>query len=59
MCMQLNTSLQTSFVSFLDDPVTADVILKAGNTELHAHRIILAAQSALFKAMFQVKCSIL
>lgn len=58
-CMHLNTSLQTSFVAFLDDPVTADVILKAGKTKLHAHRIVLAAQSPLFKAMFQVKCSML
>ena len=58
-CMQLNTSLQTCFISFLDDPVTSDVLLKAEKTKLHVHKILLAAQSTLFKAMFQVKCSML
>lgn len=52
---QSNTSLRTSFNCYFDDPVTGDVVLKAGDTSLHAHKIVLAAQSTLFKAMFQVQ----
>lgn len=54
-CTQLNTSLLTSFDSFFNDSVTVNIVLKAGDTSLHAHKIVLAAQSTLFKAMFQVQ----
>jgi len=31
----------------------SDIIIKAGGTEIHAHKVVLAAHSASFKAMFQ------
>lgn len=34
----------------------SDVILKAGGTEVHAHKVALTAHSASFKAMFQASC---
>ena len=58
-CTQLNTSLLTSLTCCFDDPLTSDVVLKADDTSLHAHKIVLAAQSTLFKAMFQVTPSML
>lgn len=44
-CMQLNTSLLTSFRACFDDPMTSDVIMNAGDTSLHAHKLVLASQS--------------
>ena len=33
-----------------------DIVIKAGDTEVHAHKVVLAAQSAFFRAMLQA-CS--
>ena len=37
-----------------DNANLSDVVLKAGETKICAHKVILAAQSPAFKAMFQV-----
>jgi len=37
-----------------DDETFSDVVLKAGQTRVRAHKHILAAQSPSFMAMFQV-----
>ena len=42
------------FQLHLDDASTSDVIVKAGEVKIHAHKIILIAHLALFRAMFQV-----
>lgn len=42
------------FAPYFDDPSSSDIVVKAGETRLHAHKIVLTAHSALFKAMFQV-----
>lgn len=47
-------ALLRCFASSFDDETTSDIVLKAGETRVHAHKAILSAQSALFKAMFQV-----
>ena len=47
-------SVTECFAPFYDDPETSDILVKAGDKEIHAHKIILSAQSALFRAMFQV-----
>lgn len=46
-------SVTKCFAPFYDDPETSDILVKAGDKEIHAHKIILSAQSALFGAMFQ------
>ncbi len=51
----LNCSLNHSFADLYNNALLSDVILKAGEFHVHAHRIILAAQSSSFKAMFQVQ----
>ena len=51
----LNRSLNCSFNEHYNDTSLSDVILKAGDCQVHAHKIILAAQSPSFKAMFQVQ----
>ena len=51
----LNRSLNHSFIDYYNDASLSDVILKAGDCQVHAHKIILAAQSSSFKAMFQVQ----
>ena len=51
----LNCSLNCSFNEHYNDTSLSDVILKAGACQVHAHKIILAAQSPSFKAMFQVQ----
>ena len=53
-CTQLNTSLVTSISCGYGELATSDVTVRAGVTTLRAHKMVLAAQSTLFKAMFQV-----
>ena len=50
----LNPYLMTCLVPYFDDPATADILVTAGDTRIYAHKILLSAQSAMFKAMFQV-----
>lgn len=49
----LNPCLTTCLIPYLDDSATADILVTAGSTRIHAHKMLLSAQSALFKAMFQ------
>jgi len=49
-----NAPPQQPFVSMYDCATFSDIILKAGSTRIHAHKVILAPQSASFQAMFQV-----
>lgn len=51
----LNRSFNCSFNEHYNDAALSDVTLKAGDCQVHAHRIVLAAQSPWFKAMFQVQ----
>ena len=45
----------TVFSQHYNDPLLSDIILEADdNQQIHAHRVVLASQSASFKAMFQV-----
>ena len=49
-------SMSAVFVSLFDEAAsTRDIIVKAGEVKIHAHKIVLIAQSALFRAMFQVR----
>ncbi|DBA72901.1 TPA: Galactose oxidase, central domain, variant 2 [Trebouxia sp. C0005] len=41
------------FGPFFDDPSTSDIVVMAGEAKIHAHKIILSAQSTFFKGMFQ------
>ena len=49
------------FAPYFDDPSTSDIVVKAGETKVHAHKIVLTAHSAFLKAMFQVftRCQLL
>lgn len=49
-----NSALCCNIALLFDDPVSSDIAIKAGDTTIHAHKSILAAQSPTFKAMFQV-----
>ena len=40
-----------------NDPILSDVVLKAGETRIHAHRVVLSSHSPSFKAMFLVRHS--
>ena len=42
------------FASLYDDTGSSDVIMKAGNVQIRAHRTVLAAHSPSFRAMFTV-----
>lgn len=48
-------SMSDVFETHFDDASTCDITVKAGEIKIHAHKIVLIAQSALFRAMFQVK----
>ena len=50
----LHSALCTNIAALFDDPVSSDVEIKAGDTTVHAHKLILIASSPAFKAMFQV-----
>ena len=43
-----------SFAAFYDNAAFSDVVLKARDTKMHAHKLVLAAHSASLQAMFQV-----
>ena len=45
-----------SFAAFYDNAAFSDVVLKARDTKMHAHKLVLAAHSASLQAMFQVSC---
>lgn len=47
-------NIASLFAPYFDDSSTSDIVVKAGETRIHAHKIVLAAHSTLFKAMFQV-----
>lgn len=47
-------SMSEVFETHFDDASTCDVTVKGGATKIHAHKIVLIAQSAMFRAMFQV-----
>ncbi|KAL0050731.1 hypothetical protein WJX82_005996 [Trebouxia sp. C0006] len=49
----LNCRVNCSFNEHYNDAALSDVTLKAGDCQVHAHRIVLAARSPWFKAMFQ------
>lgn len=51
----VHSALCTNIAALFDNPVSSDVAIKAGNTTVHAHKLILAAQSPALQAMFQVK----
>ncbi|DBA72898.1 TPA: hypothetical protein ACH3X2_009860 [Trebouxia sp. C0005] len=41
------------FGPFFDNCSTSDIVSKAGEATIHAHKIVLSAHSSLFRAMFQ------
>lgn len=42
-----------NFGPFFDDASLSDIVVKAGEAKIHAHKIVLSAHSSTFKAMFQ------
>lgn len=50
----MQSALCNNIVLYFENQVSSDVIVKAGYTTVHAHKLILAAQSPFFRAMFQV-----
>ena len=50
----LSSALCNSTAALFDDPVSSDVVVKAGDATVHAHKVVLAAQSLPFNAMLQV-----
>lgn len=54
VCETLSSALSCNIALLFDDPASSDVAIKAGDTTVHAHKTILAAQSPTFRAMFQV-----
>ena len=51
--------LVTALKSLRQDEDLCDVVLKVGSTSISTHRVILAASSPYFKAMFTGKSSVL
>ncbi|KAL3161686.1 hypothetical protein ABBQ38_008785 [Trebouxia sp. C0009 RCD-2024] len=49
----LGSALCNNLRALFDDPITSDVAITAGETTIHAHKLVLAAQSLSFNAMFQ------
>ena len=43
-----------NFGPFFDDASLSDIVVKAGEAKIHAHKNVLSAHSSTFKAMFQV-----
>ena len=43
------------FKSYFNDAATCDVTVIADDIKISAHKVVLVAQSALFRAMFQVR----
>lgn len=54
VCNALSSALCCNIALLFDDPASSDVALTAGDTTVHAHKTVLAAQSPTFRAMFQV-----
>ena len=54
VCDALSSALSSNIAALFDDPVSSDIVIKTGDTTVHAHKLVLAAQSPAFKAMFQV-----
>ena len=48
-----NLSLCSGINTMLQDEQLCDIVLKAQETSICAHKVVLAAQSAYFKAMFE------
>ena len=46
--------LSDPFAPFYDSTAFSDIVLKAGGTKVHAHKVMLAAHSPKLEAMFQV-----
>ena len=44
----------TVFGQHYNNSLLSDVILEADHQQIHAHRVVLASQSACFKAVFEV-----
>lgn len=49
----LRSALACNIATLLEDSASSDVVIRAGNTTVHAHKTILAAQLPTFRAMFQ------
>lgn len=49
----LDTTLCNGMRSLYHDAQLTDISVKAGSTEINAHKVVLAAHSPCFKAMFQ------
>ncbi|KAL3161684.1 hypothetical protein ABBQ38_008783 [Trebouxia sp. C0009 RCD-2024] len=52
-CTIIRSALCNSIAALFDDSVSSDVVIKAADATVHAHKVILAAQSLPFNAMFQ------
>jgi len=50
---KLQSTLCDGIKTIYEDDQMSDVTIKAGDTVIHAHKVVLAAHSASFKAMFQ------
>lgn len=50
----LKHTVCSGIATLFDDAASSDIAIKARDTTVHAHKIILAAQSPYFRAMFQV-----
>lgn len=44
-----HSALCRNIAALFDDPASSDVAIKAGDTTVHAHKLILAAQSPALK----------
>lgn len=49
----LGTTRCNGMRSFYYDAQLSDILVKAGSTEINAHKVVLAAHSPSFRAMFQ------
>ena len=53
------TSTESCLAPFCNSTVFSDLVLKAEDTEIHAHRVLIAASSPSLAAMLQVSSSCL